>query len=114
MENLIYNELRIRGQMVDVGQVTLNTKNAAGKSQRIPLEVDFVCNQGDKRVYIQSAFRLPDEEKTMQEVRPLMQIGDNFQKVVVVGGMQPTYRDKDGILILNIFDFLLKPDSLGF
>ena len=114
MENLIYNELRIRGQMVDVGQVTLNAKNAAGKSQRIPLEVDFVCNQGDKRVYIQSAFRLPDEEKTMQEVRPLMQIGDNFQKVVVVGGMQPTYRNKDGILILNIFDFLLKPDSLEF
>lgn len=114
MENLIYNELRIRGQMVDVGQVTLNTKNSAGKSQRIPLEVDFVCNQGDKRVYIQSAFRLPDEEKMMQEVRPLMQIGDNFQKVVVVGGMQPTYRDKEGILILNIFDFLLKSDSLEF
>ena len=112
MENLIYNELRARGQLVDVGQVTLNTKNAEGKSQRTLLEVDFVCNQGDNRIYIQSAFNLPDEEKTLQEIRPLMQIGDNFQKVVIAGGFQPTYRNDKGILILNIFDFLLNPDSL--
>lgn len=112
MENLIYNELRARGQLVDVGQVTLNTKNAEGKSQRTLLEVDFVCNQGDNRIYIQSAFNLPDEEKTLQEIRPLMQIGDNFQKVVITGGLQPTYRNDKGILILNIFDFLLNPDSI--
>ncbi|MBQ1732664.1 MAG: ATP-binding protein, partial [Bacteroidales bacterium] len=112
MENLIYNELRARGQLVDVGQVTLNTKNVEGKSQRTLLEVDFVCNQGDNRIYIQSAFNLPDEEKTLQEIRPLMQIGDSFQKVVIVGGLQPTYRNDKGILLLNIFDFLLNPDSL--
>lgn len=112
MENLIYNELRARGQLVDVGQVTLNTKNAEGKSQRTLLEVDFVCNQGDNRIYIQSAFNLPDEEKTLQEIRPLMQIGDNFQKVVITGGLQPTYKNDKGILILNIFDFLLNPDSI--
>lgn len=112
MENLIYNELRARGQQVDVGQVTLNTKNAEGKSQRTLLEVDFVCNQGDNRIYIQSAFNLPDEEKTLQEIRPLMQIGDNFQKVVIVGGLQPTYRNDKGILLLNIFDFLLNLDSI--
>lgn len=112
MENLIYNELRARGQLVDVGQVTLNTKNVEGKSQRTHLEVDFVCNQGDNRIYIQSAFNLPDEEKTLQEIRPLMQIGDNFQKVVITGGLQPTYRNDKGILILNIFDFLLNPDSI--
>ncbi len=93
MENLIYNELRMRGYSVDVGQVTQNTKNENGISERKQLEVDFVCNRGQDRIYIQSAYALPSEEKT--------------QKVVIVGGMQPTFRNDDGILILNIFDFLL-------
>ena len=108
MENLIYNELRMRGYSVDVGQVTQNTKNENGISERKQLEVDFVCNRGQDRIYIQSAYALPSEEKTEQELRSLKQIKDSFQKVVIVGGMQPTFRNDDGILILNIFDFLLK------
>ena len=107
MENLIYNELRMRGYSVDVGQVTQNTKNEKGISERKQLEVDFVCNRGQDRIYIQSAYALPSEEKTEQELRSLKQIKDSFQKVVIVGGMQPTFRNNDGILILNIFDFLL-------
>lgn len=107
MENLIYNELRVRGYSVDVGQVTLNTRNEAGTSERRQLEVDFVCNKGYDRVYIQSAFALPTQEKQEQEFSSLKHIGDNFQKVVIAGGTQPTYRNDDGILILNIFDFLL-------
>ena len=107
MENLIYNELRMRGYSVDVGQVTQNTKNENGISERKQLEVDFVCNRGQDRIYIQSAYALPSEEKTKQELRSLEQIKDSFLKVVIVGGMQPTFRNDDGILILNIFDFLL-------
>ena len=107
MENLIYNELRMRGYSVDVGQVTQNTKNENGISERKQLEVDFVCNRGQDRIYIQSAYALPSEEKTEQELRSLKQIKDSFLKVVIVGGMQPTFRNYDGILILNIFDFLL-------
>ena len=107
MENLIYNELRMRGYSVDVGQVIQNTKNEKGISERKQLEVDFVCNRGQDRIYIQSAYALLSEEKTEQELRSLKQIKDSFQKVVIVGGMQPTFRNDDGILILNIFDFLL-------
>lgn len=107
MENLIYNELRMRGYSVDVGQVTQNTKNENGISERKQLEVDFVCNRGQDRIYIQSAYALLSEEKTEQELRSLKQIKDSFLKVVIVGGMQPTFRNDDGILILNIYDFLL-------
>ena len=92
--------------------VTLNTKNAEGKSERKNLEVDFVCNKGYDRVYVQSAFALDIEEKREQELRSLMHIKDSFQKVVITGGMQPTYRDENGILILNLFDFLL--DKVSF
>lgn len=107
MENLIFNELRIRGYSVDVGQLTYFGKDAEGKSERRNLEVDFVCNKGYERLYIQSAFALPTVEKQQQEFNSLKRINDNFQKVVIVGGMQPTYRNDDGILILNVFDFLL-------
>lgn len=107
MENLIYNELRMRGYSVDIGQVVQNTKNEKGISERKQLEVDFVCNRGQDRIYIQSAYALLSEEKTEQELRSLKQIKDSFLKVVIVGGMQPTFRNDDGILILNIFDFLL-------
>lgn len=112
MENLIYNELRIRGYSVDVGQLAYYTRNAAGKSERCMLEVDFVCNKADERVYIQSAYAMPTPEKLEQELRSLKLIGDNFQKVVIAGGMQPTYRNNDGILILNIYDFLLNKVTL--
>lgn len=107
MENLIFNELRIRGYSVDVGRLTIFNKNADGKSERKQLEVDFVCNKGYERVYIQSAFALPTVEKQQQELNSLKRISNSFQKVVIVGGMQPTYRNDDGILILNIFDFLM-------
>ena len=112
MENLIYNELRLRGFAVDVGQVTLNTKNAEGKSERKYLEVDFVCNKGYERIYIQSAFALPTEEKQEQELNSLRQIKDSFQKIVIVGGLQPTYRNDEGILILNVYDFLMKENIM--
>ncbi|WP_296091469.1 ATP-binding protein [uncultured Treponema sp.] len=111
MENLIYNELRIRGFSVDVGQVTLNTKNNEGRSERKNLEVDFVCNKGYERVYIQSAFSLADDSKKEQEFRSLMNIKDGFEKVVISGGIQPTYRTENGILVLNLFDFLLETHS---
>ena len=107
MENLIYNELRLRGFSVDVGQVILNIKNEEGKSERKLLEVDFVCNQGDQRIYIQSAFAMDTKAKEDQEFESLRKIDDSFQKVVIVGGMQPTYRNDEGILIMNIYDFLL-------
>ena len=106
MENLIFNELRIRGYSVDVGQLTFFGKDADGKSERRQLEVDFVCNKGYERLYIQSAFARPTIEKQQQEYNSLKRIHDSFQKVVIVGGMQPTYRNDDGILILNVFDFL--------
>ena len=106
MENLIYNELRLRGYSVDVGQVTMYIRNEEGKTERKQLEVDFVCNKGYDRVYIQSAQNLDGDSKEEQELASLKHINDNFQKVVIVGGMQPTYRNNDGILVLNIFDFL--------
>ncbi len=107
MENLIFNELRIRGYSVDVGQLTIFGKDSEGKSERRQLEVDFVCNKGYERLYIQSAFSLPTPEKQQQEFNSLKRINDSFQKIVIVGGMLPTYRNDDGILILNVFDFLL-------
>ncbi|MBR4704293.1 MAG: ATP-binding protein [Paludibacteraceae bacterium] len=106
MENLIYNELRLRGYSVDVGQVTMYIRNEEGKTERKQLEVDFVCNKGYDRVYIQSALNLDGDSKEEQELASLKHINDNFQKVVIVGGMQPTYRNNDGILVLSIFDFL--------
>lgn len=107
MENMIYNELRLRGYSVDVGQVVLNMKNKEGKSERKQLEVDFVCNQSDKRIYIQSALAMDSANKRKQELASLRKIEDSFLKVIITGGMQPTYRNEDGILIMNVYDFLL-------
>ncbi|MBQ7531010.1 MAG: ATP-binding protein [Paludibacteraceae bacterium] len=105
MENLIYIELVRRGYTVDVGNVEYNT-SIEGKNVRLQLEVDFVCNRNEERLYVQSAYALPDEEKVAQELRPLRLINDSFQKVVIVGGLIPTHRTDDGILMLNILDFL--------
>lgn len=112
MENMIYNELRIRDYFVDVGQVIFNTRNEKGISERKNLEIDFVCNKGYNRIYIQSAFALPTIDKQKQELNSLKRIDDNFKKVVIVGGMQPTYYNDDGILILNIYDFLFDKVSI--
>ncbi|MBQ3605049.1 MAG: ATP-binding protein [Muribaculaceae bacterium] len=112
MENLIYNELRIRGFLVDVGVVVLNTKDGEGKSQRKQLEVDFVCNEGSKRIYIQSAYRLPTEEKREQELRSLKCIADNFQKIIITEDPIKRYQDENGVVYMNIYEFLLDIDSL--
>lgn len=108
MENVIYNELRMRGFSVDVG--VINTREEGIRKQ---LEVDFVCNLGSKRYYIQSAYSMPDEEKRKQEIRPFVKIDDSFKKIVITADMSPTYYNDDGVLFMNIFDFLLKPDNLN-
>ena len=112
LENLIYNELRLRGMSVDVGVVVKNEKDANGVSVRKQFEVDFVCNQGSQRYYIQSALRLPNEEKREQEVRSLKGINDNFKKFVITEDIISRYLDDDGITYMNIYEFLLNEDSL--
>lgn len=112
MENVIYNELRMRGYNVDVGVVPVAERNEAGKVIRKQLEVDFVCNLGSSRYYIQSAYSLPDEIKRSQETRPFTRINDSFKKIVVTGDIIPTHYDENGILTMNIYDFLLDPNSL--
>lgn len=107
MENAIYNELRTRGMAVDVGEVIWNTKDDEGKKIRKALEVDFVCNQGYKRIYIQSAFSIPDNEKREQELQSLKKIDDSFQKIVIVGDRSPRYQNEDGILFMDIYNFLM-------
>ena len=112
MENLIYNELRLRGMSVDVGVVVKNEKDANGVSVRKQLEVDFVCNQGNQRYYIQSALRLPSEEKREQEVRSLKSINDSFRKFVITEDLISRYHDNEGITYMNIYEFLLDENSL--
>ena len=108
MENLIYNELRGRGYNVDVGVVPYNGKNAQGVSFRTQLEVDFVCNKGSQRLYVQSALALPTQEKIDQETKSLRRINDGFQKMVVVGDHTIGSHDESGILFINIYDFLMQ------
>ena len=107
LENAVYNELNLRGYSVDVGQVTKYAVGTDGKLERHNLEVDFVCNEGYRRSYIQVAYRLPDEEKIDQELKSLRNIKDGFQKVVIVGGYYPTYQNEEGIFFMSIYDFLL-------
>lgn len=112
MENLIYNEMRVRGFNVDVGTVLAYTKNEEGKSQRTNLEVDFVCNLGSRRYYIQSAYRMESEEKIKQERTSLEKVDDYFKKIIVLGEECPITRDEQGITTIGIYDFLLKENSL--
>lgn len=109
MENIIYNELRMRGYNVDVGVVTVAEKNEEGKVIRKQLEVDFVCNLGSSRYYIQSAYSLPDEAKRFQEIRPFRKINDSFKKIIITKDIVQPYYDEYGILTVNIYDFLLNP-----
>lgn len=106
-ENAVYNELSLRGYSVDVGQVTQFVTGEDGKRERRNLEVDFVCNEGYRRSYIQVAYRLPDEEKIEKELNSLRNIRDSFQKVVIVGNNYPMYQNEEGILFMSIYDFLL-------
>lgn len=112
MENVIYNELIARNFNVDVGIITATGKDNDGKSVRKQLEVDFVCNKGSKRYYVQSAFSIPDREKMEQESNSLLRIDDTFKKIIVVKDLPaPTYTE-DGILVISVYDFLLNSDSL--
>ena len=112
MENVIYNELRMRGYAVDVGIVIVAEKDAYGKVSRKQLEVDFVCNLGSSRYYVQSAYSLPDEEKRAQEIRPFRKIDDSFKKIVITKDLVKPYYDDYGILTVNVYDFLLDPKLL--
>ena len=112
MENVIYNELRMRGYSVDVGAVPIAEKDRNGKVTRKQLEVDFVCNLGSSRYYIQSVYTLPDETKRTQEIRPFRKIDDSFKKIIITKDMVPTQYDEYGILTVNIYDFLLDPKCL--
>lgn len=114
MENVIYNELKLRGYSVDVGVIEKREKSEDGKSLRKRYEIDFVANQGYKRYYIQSALAMPTLEKEQQEQRSLMGVNDSFKKIIIVGGSTMTHYNESGILIMGIHDFLLKKDSLDF
>ena len=112
MENVIYNELLIRGFNVDVGVVPVVTRDAEGKQVRSQLEIDFVCNQGSKRYYIQSAFRMNDEEKQQNEQAPLTKVNDSFKKIIITGEESLIHRNEQGITTMSIYDFLLNPNAL--
>ena len=112
MENVIYNELRARGFGVDVGVVTSYGKDATGKTTRVTREVDFVCNKGDRRYYVQSAYAIPDQAKLDQEQASLMRIDDSFRKVIVVHDPIVPHYNGQGIYMVGIRDFLLNPNSL--
>jgi len=113
MENVIYNELRIRGYSVDVGNLT-DYEKTNDKTAKKQLEVDFVCNKGSKRYYIQSAYMLSDEQKRESEFRPFRKIRDSFKKILITSDTPSPYYNDDGILIMNVYDFLLDPNSMDF
>lgn len=110
-ENIIYNELKSRGYMVDVGVVEVR-KMQDGKSINKSLEVDFVINKADKRIYIQSALSMPNEEKRAQEKQSLINIKDNFKKIIITKDSLPSFYDDDGVFTINLFDFLLDDECL--
>ena len=111
MENVIYNEMRMRGWLVDVGNVAQRVRNDKGQNIRVTLEVDFVCNKGSQRIYIQSAWRMPDADKMEQEKRSLRLVGDSFRKLLIVCEHTKPRSDDDGIQIISIYDFLLDLSS---
>ena len=112
MENIIYNELLVRGFNVDVGIVPVIIRDRDGKQKYSQLEIDFVCNQGSRRYYIQSAFRMESDAKREQEQASLLKIDDSFKKIIVVGGECLVHRDEHGITTMSIYDFLLNENSL--
>ena len=111
MENIIYNELKIRGYNVDVGVVEVNVTKDGGNARK-QLEIDFVCNQGSRRLYIQSAYAMPDRSKEEQEQRSLMLTGDGFKKIIITGNTPFPHYNDSGVLIMSVYDFLLNPGSL--
>lgn len=114
MENVIYNELRKRGYSVDVGNIMIVELGKNGKTVKKQLEVDFICSKGSKKYYIQSAYSLETEEKMAQEIRPFTKINDSFKKIVITSNTPKPFYNDDGILMMSVFDFLLKQESLEF
>ena len=112
MENIIYNELRVRGCQVDVGVVIKRNRTKEGVQEKKQLEIDFVANTGSKRYYIQSAYSLPDDEKRVQEKASLINVNDSFKKIIIVKDVIKPWHDDDGILTMSIYDFLLNEHSL--
>ncbi|MBQ3677705.1 MAG: ATP-binding protein [Bacteroidales bacterium] len=112
MENIIYNELRVRGYQVDVGKVETWTTSEDNKTKRLSLEIDFVVNKGSERIYIQSAYRMPTEEKAGQEKRSLLNTNDNFRKIIIVGEDIKRKTDEQGITTIGLLDFLLDTNSI--
>ncbi len=112
MENVLYNELCARGYSVDVGLVEIKEKNEKGKLVRKILEVDYVVNRGSQRIYIQSAYMMPDEDKMAQEQRPLTKIGDSFRKIIISGEYPGKFYNDEGVLRIGVFDFLQDPTCL--
>ncbi len=108
MENMVYNELCLHGYTVDVGVVKYNTKDTEGRSQRVQLEIDFVCNRGPERIYIQSAYALPDREKVEQEQASFLHIKDGFRKVIIVADRYLSGYNEEGIRILSLKNFLME------
>jgi predicted AAA+ superfamily ATPase len=113
MENVIYNELVVRGYSVDVGVVKTEEINDQGIRSQKTLEIDFVVNRGAKKYYIQSALTLPDEDKTKQELRPLLSVKDYFKKIVITKTSMKPWTDDMGVVHLGLYDFLLDEDSLN-
>ena len=114
MENIIFNELKMRGFNVDVGVIMQYETNEKGTNIRKQLEIDFVCNQGSKRYYIQSAYAIPDQAKMEQEQRSLMLTGDFFKRIIITKDTPAPYYNESGVLIMNVYDFLLNENSLSF
>ena len=112
MENIIYNELIVRGYSVDVGMVEIKKPDKEGKWMRIQLEVDFIATLGSKKYYIQSTLSIPDRDKEIQESRSLTHINDSFKKIIVVKDHIMPRRNEEGILTIGLFDFLLDENSL--
>lgn len=112
MENIIFNELKMRGFNVDVGVIVQYDTNEKGNSIRKQLEIDFVCNQGSKRYYIQSAYAIPDQAKMEQEQRSLMLTGDFFKRIIISKDTPAPYYNESGVLIMSVYDFLLNENSL--
>lgn len=112
MENILFNELIARDFNVDVGLVVTREYDGSGNRQQKQLEVDFVCNKGAKRYYVQSAFAIPDEAKMQQESNSLLRIDDTFKKIIVVKDTPAPWYTDDGILVISVYDFLLNADSL--
>lgn len=114
MENIIFNELKMRGFNVDVGVIMQYETNEKGSNIRKQLEIDFVCNQGSKRYYIQSAYAIPDQAKMEQEQRSLMLTGDFFKRMIITKDTPAPYYNESGVLIMSVYDFLLNENSLAF